>query len=415
MISRPFTARYGENKMSADHKNPPPSPDFKGLRHSKIGYFKEVRSKIKQLEKLNIQLARRHNRLDAIFNSMSDGVTILDRNLTIVFTNRVQREMFPQVADSAMPCHQIFYQREGQCPDCPVLKTLETGEMLRGEQMFKKGRLAGRYYEWTTSPIADALGKIEEIILIMRDITERKEYEFRLMQTDRMVSVGFLATSLAHEINNPLTSIAGFSEGLLKRLKSQALLRDEKVWQSFKEYLEIINSEAYRCKDIIQNLRDFSGNASDDYQSVNIEQIIQETISLIRQYAKDHQIKIIFENHLAEGFNHLTGKSSQLKHLFLNLFKRLFTVLTSGGQLNVTARNNGQKIEVTLSDPQGSLTSELTGKHNEQPWDTCVTKGREGMDLSICYNIIHHHRGDIRFLSATDGGRLVISFPVVLT
>ena len=189
------------------------APDFKGLRHSKIGYFKEVRSKIKELEKLNVQLAQRHNRLDAIFNSMSHGVTILNRDLAIVFTNRVQKDMFPEIEDASMRCHQIFYQRNKQCPNCPVLNTLKTGEMLKGEHMFNKGRLAGRFYEWTTSPIANAFGKVEEIVLIMRDITERKEYEFRLMQTYRMVSVGFLATSLAHEINNPLTSIAGFSEG----------------------------------------------------------------------------------------------------------------------------------------------------------------------------------------------------------
>ena len=201
------------------------APDFKGLGHSKIGHFKEVRSKIKELEKLNVQLARRHNRLDAIFNSMSDGVTILDRDLNIVFSNRVQKEMFPEISQTVMNCHQIFYQRDQRCPNCPVLKTLETGEMLRGENMFKKGHLAGHYYEWTTSPIADAFGKVDEIILIMRDITERKEYEFRLMQTDRMVTVGFLATSLAHEINNPLTSIAGFSEGLLKRLKTNIRIK----------------------------------------------------------------------------------------------------------------------------------------------------------------------------------------------
>ena len=399
-----------------NRKKQPVEPDFKGLRHSKIGYFKEVRSKIKELEKLNIQLAQRHNRLDAIFNSMSYGVTILDRNLSIVFTNRGQKEMFPEIEDASMRCHQIFYQRDHQCPNCPVLKTLETGEMLRGEHMFKKGRLAGRYYEWTTSPIADAGGKVDEIVLIMRDITDRKEYEFRLMQTDRMVSVGFLATSLAHEINNPLTSIAGFSEGLLKRMKSRDLLQDDKAWTSLKEYLEIINSEAYRCKDIIQNLRDFSSSASDDYESVNIDQIIQDTISLIRQHAKDHKIRITFENHLAAGFNQLTGKSGQLKHLFLNLFKRLFTVLRAGGEVIITARNDGEMIEITLSDPDGSLSKELYGSHNTQPPEACFTQGREEIDLSICYHIIRYHRGDVRFEPANDGDRrIVLRFPAALT
>ncbi|MDJ0665736.1 MAG: histidine kinase dimerization/phospho-acceptor domain-containing protein, partial [Desulfobacterales bacterium] len=241
-----------------DDKRIPAELDFKGLRHSKIGYFKEVRAKIKELEKLNLQLAQRHNRLDAIFNSMSDGVTILNRDLNVVFTNRVQREMFPDIADSPKHCHQIFYQRDARCPDCPALKTMASGEMLRGEHMFKKGHLANRFYEWTTSPIAGPRGQVDEIILIMRDITERKEYEFRAMQDDRMVSIGFLATSLAHEINNPLTSIAGFSEGLLKRLKNQDWRDDGRLLEAFKEYLEIINSEAYRCKDIIQNLREFS-------------------------------------------------------------------------------------------------------------------------------------------------------------
>lgn len=402
--------------IDMDDKKNLSSPDFKGLGHSKIGYFKEVRSKIKELEKLNIQLARRHNRLDAIFNSMSDGVTILDRDLNIVYTNRVQKEMFPEISETVMKCHQIFYQRNQQCPDCPVLKTLETGEMLRGEHMFKKGYLAGHYYEWTTSPISDAFGNVDEIILIMRNISERKDYEFRLMQTDRMVSVGFLATSLAHEINNPLTSIAGFSEGLLKRLRTKGLFQDEKVLASFKDYLDIINCEAYRCKDIIQNLREFSSSTSDEYEPLDIDQIIRDTISLIRQHAKDHHIKIVFENHLAVGFNKVIGKKGLLKHLFLNLFKQLFNVLTVGGELRVTARNDGEKIDIILSDPDGSLSKAFSGCQAYQSLDGRVTNGRERMDLSIYYNIIRHHRGDIRPLPESDGGHLlVLRFPAVLT
>lgn len=399
-----------------DDKKKTATPDFKGLGHSKIGYFKEVRSKIKELEKLNVQLARRHNRLDGIFNSMSDGVTILDGNLNIVYTNRVQKEMFPEISEAVMNCHQIFYQRNRRCPDCPVLKTLETGEMLRGEHMFKKGHLAGRYYEWTTSPISDAFGKVDEIILIMRDISERKDYEFRLMQTDRMVSVGFLATSLAHEINNPLTSIAGFSEGLLKRMRTKGLFQDEKVMASFKDYLDIINSEAYRCKDIIQNLREFNSSTSFESEPLDIDQIIQGTISLIRQHAKDQHIKIVFENHLASGFNKVIGKNGQLKHLFLNLFKELFNAMTAGGELKVTARNDAEKIEIILSDPDGSLSKEISGCQPTQPSGDCVTNGRERMDLSICYNILRHHRGDIRPISTPDGHRLlVLRFPAVLT
>jgi signal transduction histidine kinase len=390
-------------------------PDFKGLGHSKIGYFKEVRAKIRELETLNVQLARRHNRLDGIFNSMSDGVTILDSSLSIVYANRVQKEMFPEISDAVLSCHQIFYQRDRRCPDCPVLKTLETGEVLRGEHMFRKGRLVGRYFEWTTTPITDAFGKVDEIILIMRDVSERKEYEFRLMQTDRMASVGFLATSLAHEINNPLTSITGFSEGLLKRLRTKDLFQDEKVLAAFKDYLDIINSEAYRCKDIIQNLRDFSSIASDEPEPISIDRIIADTVALIRQHAKDHRIKIMFENRLAAGFNNIIGKSGQLKHLFLNLFKLLFNALKTGGALKVVARNDGEKIDIVLSDPDGTLSNDFAGCMTCQPLRGPAIDGQERIDLSICCNIINQHRGELRSLVANDGSRMVVlRFPAVL-
>ena len=255
------------------HEKIPPR-DFKGIGFSKLGHFKEVRSKIKELEKLNVELAQRGNRLEAMFNSMSDGVTILDRNLSIVFANHVQKNMFPAISLIGQTCFSAYFRKNKICKNCPALQTVSTQETRRGEVLIKAGEFCGRYLEWTTSPIKDPLGSVEEIILLMRDITERKEYEFKLMQADRMAAIGFLAAGIAHEINNPLTSIAGFSEGLLKRLGSIEELLDPKKFATFREYLKIINNEAYRCKDIIQNLQDFSRSSEDNYDVIRIDKIL---------------------------------------------------------------------------------------------------------------------------------------------
>ncbi|HKI47758.1 MAG TPA: PAS domain-containing protein, partial [Desulfobacteria bacterium] len=205
------------------------SHDFKGISYSKLGHFKEVRSKIKELEKLNLELARRHNRLEAIFNGMSDGLTILDRNFTIVFANQVQKNMFPDISVIGKKCFKAFFRKEKTCHECPALRSLETLGTFQGETLVKSGTYAGRYYEWTTSPIKGPNEKVDEIILLMRDITLRKESEHKLMQADRMATIGFLAAGIAHEINNPLASIAGFAEGLLKRLKHLSMPLDEKM------------------------------------------------------------------------------------------------------------------------------------------------------------------------------------------
>ncbi len=391
----------------------PPPHDFKGIGYSKIGYFKETRSKIRELEKLNVELSRRHNRLETIFNSMSDGVTILDRKLNIVYANQVQKEMFPDSSLGGKKCYATYYGRKAVCKDCPGHRTLHKGETLQGEVLVKSGRYAGRCYEWTTSPIRGTSGNVAEIMLLMRDITTRKEYEHKLMQADRMAAIGFLAAGIAHEINNPLTSIAGFSEGLIKRLKKISRHPDDALLKSFREYLDIIHHEAYRCKDIIRNLQEFSRDSGDDYEIIAINDIITNTMSLFRQHAKDYRMKMNFLDHTSPGRQTIYGKESQLKHLFLNLFNRAFKSMDKGGEFTVASTSQGNHIQISLTDT-GSCNTHLPDRGAFEPGSRMdATIEGNPVDLSICYSIVQHHKGEIQF-SADDknGGIIRLTFPV---
>lgn len=384
------------------------NPDFKGIGYSKIGYYKETRSKIKELETLNLELGRRHNKLEAIFNNISDGLTILDRDFNIVFANQVQKTLFPASELMGQKCFHAYFQKTAMCKECPALKTMRNKKNLQGEIFIKNAGTHDRYYEWSTSPIRDPSGRVFETILLMRDITERKEYEYKLMQADRMAAIGFLAAGVAHEINNPLTSIAGFSEGLLKRFNSLDTGLTPQQIQSFKEYLNIINNEAYRCKDIIHNLQVFSRTSSDDFENVEIDKIIKDTISLFRQRAKDQHIKINYSNHLTRGVNIVRGKASQLKHLFLDLMIRAFKSVEEGGELDIMASNAGNQIKIAISDSgepihQGEKKIGANSEKNGFSHD---------IDLSICYNIVQHHKGSIEIDTASEAGnKVAVYFP----
>lgn len=387
---------------------PMPAPDFQGIGYSKIGYFKEARAKIKELEKLNLELARRHNRLEAIFNNMSDGLTILDHNLNIIYVNQVQQTLFSSEKLIGKKCYRTYFRKTSVCKNCPALKTLKNKNKYQGEIFPKAGNRHGRYYEWVTSPICDPSGHVHEIILLMRDITERKEYEYKSMQADRMAAIGFLAAGVAHEINNPLTSIAGFSEGLLKRfgiIENGSTLQQ---LQSFREYLNIINSEAYRCKDIIHNLQVFSLTTSDNFEKIKIDTIIKDTISLFRQRAKDQHIKINYSNHVIRGLDIIHGKESQLKHLFLNLVILAFKSAENGGNLEISSSNTGSKIKIVISGSGDSNYKrekrvDFSDKSNVLDYD---------INQSICYDIIRHHNGSIDFNDATEKGHCVtVHFP----
>lgn len=381
--------------------------DFRGIGCSKIGYFKEVRSKISELEKLNIELATRHAKLDAIINSISDGLTILDRDLNITFVNKVQTALFPEKPLVGRPCYEALYHRSSSCKNCPALKTLETHETYRGEVLMRTGPFVGHHYEWTISPIVSPFGKVTEIILVMRDVTQRKEYEHTLLQADRMAAVGLLSASIAHEINNPLTSIAGFSEGLLKRIKKHDLDRE-----SFREYLEIIVSESYRCKGIVQNLLQYSRKSVDEPELLSIDQILNDTVSLLRQHAKDHKIRISVKNMLAAGMGNVVGKEAQLKHLFLNIFNLAFRAMENGGRISAVQRNSGDRIEVLISVETENLCAP---RWEELVSTTCsphASVHSSPINLSVCYTIMRNHDGKLSFELQGEGkGLFRITFP----
>jgi len=390
--------------------------DFKGIGFSKIGYFKEVRSKIKELEQLNVELATRHNKLEAIINSMNSGLTILDRDLNIILANKIQMEMFPEVSLMGQRCHRAFFRKTKVCKDCPALKTLATHETYRGEIVIKDGAFAGRCYEWTTSPIQSPLGEISEIVLLMRDITRRKNAEFKLLQADRMAAIGLLAAGIAHEINNPLTSIAGFSEGLLKRLKRLDDLGENGSLDPFREYLEIIFNEAYRCKDIISNLLQYSRKSTEDTEILLVDQIVNDTVALVRQHAKNLKIKITFKSNLGDGFNRIAGNEAQIKHLLLNVLNNAFKSMEAGGRLTILARNSGNLIEIAISH---SAVKTAGSTPNGIPADYCSeSQSQSGapMDLSVCYSIMRYHGGDLRYQAGRTRRQssFILRFPAVM-
>lgn len=395
-----------------DHEKPTVE-DFKGIGYSKVGHFKEVRSKIKELERLNTELIRRHNKLEAIFDAMGDGLTILDRELTIVFVNNVQRRMFPDTGMIGKKCYRVFFRRESICEDCPALVSLDNGRTLEGESFIREGEFAGRYYEWTSTPIVNPYGKVEEILYLMRDISARKESDLKLMEADRMASVGFLAAGVAHEINNPLTSIAGFSEGLLKRIDRLAGGMDERALAGFREYVEIIYNEAHRCKDVIRNLLDFSGKSSDRWEAIHVDQVLEDALSLVRQHARDHDIQPVFRNGMTVGLDRIMGNEAQIKHVLLSLFNKAFQSLTGGGELTVAARNHTNRIEIVIRKGPVVQPFQLPALASRTP---DFTTAESSLSLNVCFNIIRHHKG-VLWVHCRSGDDFMcaLQFPILLT
>jgi signal transduction histidine kinase len=135
---------------------------------------------------------------------------------------------------------------------------------------------------------------------------------------------------------------------------------------------------------------------------------------LIRQNAKDNNIKIEFQNFLSKGFNTISGKEIQLKHLFLNLFKNLFSFSEEGSNFCVIARNDGERIEIMIPDPEGLLSDELSEMDlYSLPAPSQGVENGMTLDLSVCYSIIEGLGGEI-FAESTpgEGTTVVVKIPL---
>jgi signal transduction histidine kinase len=227
-----------------------------------------------------------------------------------------------------------------------------------------------------------------------------------------MAAIGLLAAGIAHEINNPLTSIAGFSEGLLKRLKTIPEFNESKFFAYFQDYLQIINNEAYRCRDTIQSLIRFSQMSSDDHDMLDVNQIVDDTASLIRQHAKDNGIRISVVYDAGNEKRRVVGNESELKHMFLNLLNNILDTTEEGGTVTVFTKNTGSEMRVVISNTEGDVTAVQHGEtlHPVQPTRPGV--GGTPLSLSICYNIMQHHQGDIQVNHMPGrGSAFILRFP----
>ena len=217
---------------------------------------------ITERKQAEVDLRNKTNELQAIFDSISDGIVVYDENGLIQHHNLISPQLFPQEIFAGKSCREIFHPEIPSLPrECPVERAFR-GERVETSLVSERNGHKTQYVDVTATPIRDALGEKNRALVFFRDISEKRLQEMHLIQTEKMSSIGVLATGIAHEINNPLTSVAGYAEALQRRFRDQPDLKEDSRLDVFPHYLEVIIRESYRCKGIIDHLLNF-GRKSD--------------------------------------------------------------------------------------------------------------------------------------------------------
>lgn len=358
----------------------------------------KLRERSRRLVGLQEELLRvEKDKWRAIIECMKEGVIFVDTEGKMSFHNASAREL--KEAAALLECYPAS-----------VPETLgQRVELFKSDNPYSFSRtltVGGRVYESTCSSIKDSEGRHLGVVLVSRDITERKEMERRLMHHEKMTVIGKLAAGIAHELNNPLGVISMFTQMATKKLQQPDLIRD---------YLNTIMRNTEVCKKVIQSLLSYARTAPVHPRRVNLNDCIEDVLFMCRPLLEKQDIRL--RSQLFQGLPGYEGDPDQLRQVFMNLVVNAIQAMERGGELRVASEldhDDGiDALRLVFEDTGVGISKENISRLFE-PFFTTKPEGvGTGLGLSTCKNIVEGHGGTIRVESQEGkGSRFTVLFPI---
>ncbi|MFV9511307.1 ATP-binding protein [Tepidibacillus sp. LV47] len=353
-------------------------------------------------------LAREKERLDTIVNGSGAGFALIHDDYSVEWMNERLRQW---LADDRQQfsCYSLLRRLSEPCHDCPITKNdpiqFQNEMITTIDYNGKKKTYRHRMYP---------LEKIKEgdpkYLVVVEDITEKRQLEEMVIQADKLSSLGILASGFAHEVNNPLASISVYAEDLKERLKEESV---EELLEKgeIDRYLDIIRNNVDRCKKITGSLLNFSRKSSFITKDIDLIKLIDDSLVLM-QYALKKK-NIIVSKHFETSLPFIIGDGLQIQQVFINIIQNAIDAMDEGGQLMIGARVQDQWIEVQIQDNGIGMTNEQLQKVFDPFYTTKPAGKGTGLGLYISYQIMKKINGEIVIESEKGKGTKVrVVFPI---
>jgi PAS domain S-box-containing protein len=356
-------------------------------------------------------------RLAAIVESSEDAIVSKDLNGIITSWNQGAARLFGYAAEEVIGKSITILIPPGHDDEEPaILARIRRGDRIEHYETVRR-RKDGSLLDisLTVSPIRDANGKIVGASKIARDITQRKqvetalreseeklrqqaqELEQQLIMSGRLVSLGEVTASMAHEFNNPLGIIMGFVEDLLSST--------DPAHPNYRA-LQIIDEESKRCRQIVRDLMEYAQPRSTDFASTSIPDVIERTLQFVEN--RLYKQKVAVEKTFAPDLPRIQADSRQLEQVFVNLYLNAIDAMPEGGKLRVDAKiaesDGVAPVAVMTVADSGFGIEEVDLPKIFQPFFTAKKRRGMGLGLPICQRIVNNHGGRIEVESQRGTG-----------
>ncbi len=303
------------------------------------------------------------------------------------------------------PCYEITHHQSVPCSGdqhpCPLVKTLETEKPFQTTHVHKDKNGRDVFFSISTYPLLegdDVIGAIE----ISRDITKEMKMQKVMMHQEKLASIGRLSAGVAHEINNPLTTILTTA-----MLIQEDLEKDDPVY----EELQTITNETLRCRKIVTSLLNFARQTKPSKKIVDPGQVVLESITLTQKQAAFKDVEIEFVR--SEGIPAICLDPGQIQQALINLIINAVEATDPGGKITLHLQPNTKKgvVEIRISDTGCGIDPD-TLNNIVDPFFTTKEEGT-GLGLAITHGIVEQHGGSLDVKSEVGKGTtFIIGLPL---
>jgi len=332
------------------------------------------------------QLQRERDFNQKILNTTQSMILVLDTAGLISYANRRcyeagyrQAELIGhRLVDWVESSHRKDFEA--------ALQTTAHGQQVDNlELRARRADSSLGHFSISLSPMRDEANQVNSVVVVMTDITDAALLQAKLAHAEKMATIGRLVSGVAHEVNNPLAAILGFTD---------LLLENPEVPSAAREDLQIILQETQRTKEIVQDLLSFARQRPTQKEPVYINAVLRQTIKLRSYDFSSHGVEVIEE--FEENLDPTLGDAQQLQQVFLNILNNAYDAIQESGnhgRIRIRTRRAEDDVEVAFMDNGTGVTDP---ERIFDPFFTTKQAGKgTGLGLSICYGIVRAHGGEI--------------------
>ena len=348
----------------------------------------------KDIARKNEALQKSEMKYNSLVESTEDFIFTIDKNGRFRTLNSFTANFFggTPLQFVKQPLTALFTQDVSSELQRLVETVVQYGKSVRHEFMVT----TGQFEVWLSAnlmPLKNKRNQVVSVLCIARDVTEQKRLESQMINTEKMASMGTLAAGVAHEINNPLGVILGFTDLLLEKW-------DEKS-QEYQD-LKTIERHSLHCKQVVENLLSFARQGKGIAQYCDIYDAIHETIGVVSHSLEMNDITV--KLHLTRGLPKVKGDTRQMQQVFLNLINNAAASMNGGGILEIETAfdaSNG-RVQVMVRD-NGHGISDATMENIFDPFFTTKGDGEgTGLGLFVSHGIVTRYEGTLTCESSTE-------------